>query len=184
MATSPTKAVVFPLPPPTTNTLTVQQRNQLLRKTKKLEQLLGAAPHLVDTSISEPSALAPSLAPRERRLTLPQAHATSSQKSIRGGSLQHQHSHQHPRERPSIPSLLLLPRIPATSPGLRWFLLPSRPRPLHLPPPQGRTSLATIPFSRRSPKPPRLPRLVHTLLNRPPSSTLGLRPSLHSFGLT
>lgn len=46
--------VVFPPPPPTTNALTTQQRNELLRKTKKLEQLLGAAPHLIDTSISEP----------------------------------------------------------------------------------------------------------------------------------
>jgi hypothetical protein len=46
--------VVFPPPPPTTNALSTQQRNQLLRKTKKLEQILGTAPHLIDASMSEP----------------------------------------------------------------------------------------------------------------------------------
>ncbi|KAF6742563.1 hypothetical protein DFP72DRAFT_1105697 [Ephemerocybe angulata] len=49
IATTQTK-VLFPAPPPTTNALTNQQRNQLLRKTKKLEQLLGATPHLLDSS--------------------------------------------------------------------------------------------------------------------------------------
>jgi hypothetical protein len=47
---SPTK-VVFPPPPPTTNSLTAPQRAQLLRKTRKLEKILGTAPHLVDTTV-------------------------------------------------------------------------------------------------------------------------------------
>ncbi|EAU86664.1 hypothetical protein CC1G_07322 [Coprinopsis cinerea okayama7 len=45
--------VVFPPPPPTTNSLTAQQRSQLLRKTKKIEQILGAAPHLLDTASTD-----------------------------------------------------------------------------------------------------------------------------------
>ncbi|KAJ3511248.1 hypothetical protein NLJ89_g4206 [Agrocybe chaxingu] len=40
--------VVFPAPPPTTNDLTAQQRALLVRKTKKIEQLLGSTPFLVD----------------------------------------------------------------------------------------------------------------------------------------
>ncbi|TFK19005.1 hypothetical protein FA15DRAFT_674828 [Coprinopsis marcescibilis] len=51
---SPTK-ILFPPPPPTTNSLTTQQRTQLVRKAKKLEQILGAAPHLLDISSSDTS---------------------------------------------------------------------------------------------------------------------------------
>jgi len=43
--------VVFPAPPPTTNELTPQQRAQLIRQAKKIEQLLGSTPYLVDTSV-------------------------------------------------------------------------------------------------------------------------------------
>ncbi|CAA7270412.1 unnamed protein product [Cyclocybe aegerita] len=57
---SPMK-VVFPAPPPTTNDLTAQQRALLVRKTKKIEQLLGSTPFLVDAigpiHISLPSTL-------------------------------------------------------------------------------------------------------------------------------
>jgi len=44
--------VVFPAPPPTTNELTPQQRAQLIRQAKKIEQLLGSTPYLVDTSVA------------------------------------------------------------------------------------------------------------------------------------
>jgi len=40
--------VTFPQPPPTSNTLTSHQRQQLLRSTRKLTKLLGSAPHLID----------------------------------------------------------------------------------------------------------------------------------------
>ncbi|KAF5313716.1 hypothetical protein D9611_010216 [Ephemerocybe angulata] len=59
IATTQTK-VLFPAPPPTTNALTNQQRNQLLRKTKKLEQLLGATPHLLDNSSPPGEPVSPS----------------------------------------------------------------------------------------------------------------------------
>ncbi|PPQ73994.1 hypothetical protein CVT24_012483 [Panaeolus cyanescens] len=41
--------VVFPTPPPTTNALTPQQRIQLVRKTRKIEQIFGTTPYLLDT---------------------------------------------------------------------------------------------------------------------------------------
>lgn len=41
-------AVTFPQPPPTSNTLSSNQRQQLLRSTRKLTKLLGSTPHLVD----------------------------------------------------------------------------------------------------------------------------------------
>jgi hypothetical protein len=40
--------ITFPQPPPTSNNLTSQQRQQLLRSTRKLTKLLGSAPHLTD----------------------------------------------------------------------------------------------------------------------------------------
>ncbi|KAJ7584244.1 hypothetical protein C8J56DRAFT_953035 [Mycena floridula] len=43
--------IVFPAPPPTTNSLTSTQRAQLLRTTKKLERLLGTAPHVLDLDL-------------------------------------------------------------------------------------------------------------------------------------
>jgi hypothetical protein len=43
--------VVFFAPPLTTNKLTAQQRTQLVRKARKIEQLLGSTPRLVDTSV-------------------------------------------------------------------------------------------------------------------------------------
>ncbi|EDR00510.1 uncharacterized protein LACBIDRAFT_313377 [Laccaria bicolor S238N-H82] len=51
MSLSSLTKVVFPPPPPTTNSLTAPQRAQLLRRTRKLEKILGTAPHLVDTSV-------------------------------------------------------------------------------------------------------------------------------------
>ncbi|KAF8900681.1 hypothetical protein CPB84DRAFT_1847145 [Gymnopilus junonius] len=44
--------VVFPPPPPTTNDLTAQQRTQLVRSSRKIEQILGTAPRFIDTSIA------------------------------------------------------------------------------------------------------------------------------------
>ncbi len=41
---------VFPVPPPTNNDLTLLQRTRLLRKAKKIEQLLGITPHLVENT--------------------------------------------------------------------------------------------------------------------------------------
>ncbi|KAF9007047.1 hypothetical protein BDQ17DRAFT_1423127 [Cyathus striatus] len=49
--------VVFPPPPPTVHALSPEQRSQLLRKTKKLGQLLGSSPHLLDEGI--PNVLGP-----------------------------------------------------------------------------------------------------------------------------
>lgn len=47
----PTK-IVYPVPPPTTNSLTAHQRAQLIRSTKKIGRILGSTPHLVDTGNS------------------------------------------------------------------------------------------------------------------------------------
>ncbi|KAJ6551125.1 hypothetical protein B0H19DRAFT_1263817 [Mycena capillaripes] len=52
----PTK-IAFPQPPPTTNSLTSQQRNQLLRRTQKLGRLLGTTPALIEESDEMPSML-------------------------------------------------------------------------------------------------------------------------------
>ncbi|KAK7049887.1 hypothetical protein VNI00_005317 [Paramarasmius palmivorus] len=52
MAVAPKVQVVFPAPPPTTNILSYQQRNQLMRTTKKLGRVLGYTPHLVDNRSS------------------------------------------------------------------------------------------------------------------------------------
>ncbi|KAK0199701.1 hypothetical protein DFS33DRAFT_184474 [Desarmillaria ectypa] len=43
-----TTKIVFPPPPPTTNCLSSLERSRLLRKTKKLERVLGSAPHFID----------------------------------------------------------------------------------------------------------------------------------------
>ncbi|KAK0475760.1 hypothetical protein IW261DRAFT_1492732 [Armillaria novae-zelandiae] len=43
-----TTKIVFPAPPPTTNCLSSVERSRLLRKTKKLERVLGSAPHFID----------------------------------------------------------------------------------------------------------------------------------------
>ncbi|KAF9044300.1 hypothetical protein BJ165DRAFT_1528857 [Panaeolus papilionaceus] len=43
--------VVFPTPPPTTNALTPEQRIQLVRKTRKIEQIFGTTPYLLDSPI-------------------------------------------------------------------------------------------------------------------------------------
>ncbi|KDR79368.1 hypothetical protein GALMADRAFT_1236393 [Galerina marginata CBS 339.88] len=62
--------IVFPPPPPTFNELSAQQRAQLVRKTRKIEQLLGTAPRLVDTSLqSSPIHLTFSYDSSHRRLT-------------------------------------------------------------------------------------------------------------------
>jgi len=42
--------VTYPPPPPTCNTLTSQERSQLLRSTKKLGKILGSTPHFIDGS--------------------------------------------------------------------------------------------------------------------------------------
>ncbi|KAJ7779155.1 hypothetical protein B0H16DRAFT_1501679 [Mycena metata] len=52
----PTK-IAFPCPPPTTNSLSQQQRSQLLRTTQKLGRLLGTTPALIEESDSMPSML-------------------------------------------------------------------------------------------------------------------------------
>ncbi|KAJ7722882.1 hypothetical protein DFH07DRAFT_284100 [Mycena maculata] len=52
----PTK-IAYPCPPPTTNSLTSQQRSQLLRTTQKLGRLLGTTPALIEESDSMPSML-------------------------------------------------------------------------------------------------------------------------------
>ncbi|CCM03444.1 uncharacterized protein FIBRA_05577 [Fibroporia radiculosa] len=41
----------FPPPPPTRNNLTAEQRAQLMRSNKKLGQVLGSTPHIVDFSL-------------------------------------------------------------------------------------------------------------------------------------
>ncbi|KAL0959017.1 hypothetical protein HGRIS_014329 [Hohenbuehelia grisea] len=51
--------VVFPAPPPTSNTLTLQQRAKLLRTTRKLGRILGSTPHLLDAADSRSAALLP-----------------------------------------------------------------------------------------------------------------------------
>ncbi|PPQ79451.1 hypothetical protein CVT25_002613 [Psilocybe cyanescens] len=63
--------VVFPAPPPTTNELTAQQRTHLVRKTRKIEQLLGTTPRLLDTSVRPASPIHVSFpyALPQRRLT-------------------------------------------------------------------------------------------------------------------
>ena len=51
--------VTFPQPPPTSNTLTSNQRQQLLRSTRKLTKLLGSTPYLVDYDSSFPGVYCP-----------------------------------------------------------------------------------------------------------------------------
>lgn len=51
--------ITFPQPPPTSNTLTSHQRQQLLRSTRKLTKLLGSAPHLIDHDNSSPGTYQP-----------------------------------------------------------------------------------------------------------------------------
>lgn len=51
--------VTFPQPPPTSNTLTSHQRQQLLRSTRKLTKLLGSAPYLLDYSGPSPGMFYP-----------------------------------------------------------------------------------------------------------------------------
>ncbi|KAJ7489112.1 hypothetical protein FB451DRAFT_1166828 [Mycena latifolia] len=47
--------IAYPSPPPTTNSLTSQQRSQLLRTTQKLGRLLGTTPALIEESDQMPS---------------------------------------------------------------------------------------------------------------------------------
>ncbi|KAK0451421.1 uncharacterized protein EV420DRAFT_716603 [Desarmillaria tabescens] len=47
-----TTKIVFPPPPPTTNCLSSLERSRLLRKTKKLERVLGSAPHFIDDPLA------------------------------------------------------------------------------------------------------------------------------------
>ncbi|KAF9465978.1 hypothetical protein BDZ94DRAFT_1252722 [Collybia nuda] len=81
--------IVYPVPPPTTNSLTAQQRMQLMRSTKKLGRILGTTPHLVDTSNS--SALGPMhiQLPFDsvERYTYPRASMDSISSSSSSGSL-------------------------------------------------------------------------------------------------
>jgi hypothetical protein len=44
--------VTYPPPPPTSNTLTLHERNQFVRSTKKIGTVLGSTPHMVDGSFS------------------------------------------------------------------------------------------------------------------------------------
>ncbi|KAF9477226.1 hypothetical protein BDN70DRAFT_995113 [Pholiota conissans] len=80
---------LFPVPPPTNNDLTSLQRAQLLRKAKKIEQLLGATPHLVDTSYSQspirislPQALSQRRSLHDRRSSLESSSSGSSSGSL------------------------------------------------------------------------------------------------------
>ncbi|KAJ7125525.1 hypothetical protein C8R43DRAFT_1240820 [Mycena crocata] len=66
MAYYPTK-ITSPSPPPTTNSLTSQQRSQLLRTTQKLGRLLGTTPALIEETDSMPSNLPLNL----QRLSVP-----------------------------------------------------------------------------------------------------------------
>ena len=50
---NPISKVVFPAPPPTFNRLSSQQRALLMRKAKKIEQVLGIPPRLVDVCHKE-----------------------------------------------------------------------------------------------------------------------------------
>ncbi|KIM38595.1 hypothetical protein M413DRAFT_447799 [Hebeloma cylindrosporum] len=65
--------VVFPAPPLTTNKLTAQQRTHLVRKARKIEQLLGSTPRLIDTSVRTlgPINVTLSPGPSQHRLTQP-----------------------------------------------------------------------------------------------------------------
>jgi len=44
----PFARVTYPPPPPTSNILTLQERNQFVRSTKKIGKVLGSTPHLFD----------------------------------------------------------------------------------------------------------------------------------------
>jgi len=44
--------VTYPPPPPTSNTLTLHERNQFVRSSKKIGKVLGSTPHLIDGSYS------------------------------------------------------------------------------------------------------------------------------------
>ncbi|KII85675.1 hypothetical protein PLICRDRAFT_178713 [Plicaturopsis crispa FD-325 SS-3] len=55
----------YPPPPPTSNSLTSHQRHHLLRTTKKLGQVLGSTPRLVDDSVEPPSSERQSSKPKQ-----------------------------------------------------------------------------------------------------------------------
>ncbi|RDB16451.1 hypothetical protein Hypma_002831 [Hypsizygus marmoreus] len=92
--------IVFPAPPPTRNSLTAQQRMQLMRSTKKLGRILGTTPHLIDTThadamgefhppdVSESDEnLTPSAAPLHIRLPLTAQDKRQSAKSYQRASM-------------------------------------------------------------------------------------------------
>ncbi|KAF8960824.1 hypothetical protein BDZ97DRAFT_1905782 [Flammula alnicola] len=115
--TTPTMKVVFPAPPPTTNELTPLQRTQLVRKTKKIEQLLGTTPHLIDMSIKPPGPIRISLPydTSRRRLTKTRrASIDSTTSSSSSGSL------SSPVQRSSSVSSSISPRrVKTDSPSSR-----------------------------------------------------------------
>ncbi|THV04017.1 hypothetical protein K435DRAFT_962139 [Dendrothele bispora CBS 962.96] len=55
--TTATSVVLYPTPPPTSNTLTSLQRSHLMRSTKKLERVLGYTPRFMDSMPPSPSYL-------------------------------------------------------------------------------------------------------------------------------
>ncbi|KAK0488031.1 hypothetical protein EDD18DRAFT_1110647 [Armillaria luteobubalina] len=94
-----TTKIVFPPPPPTTNCLSSLERSRLLRKTKKLERVLGSAPHFID----DPSVILdlPFVGDSE---SIPSRPSTSSRSSVDSSrSLYRVTSIDRPRSR-SMPS--------------------------------------------------------------------------------
>ncbi|KAL6303794.1 hypothetical protein BKA93DRAFT_786821 [Sparassis latifolia] len=58
--------ITFPPRPPTRNTLTSEQRTQLMRSSNKLEQVLGSTPHVLDFIYTHACTCSPENKPRRR----------------------------------------------------------------------------------------------------------------------
>ncbi|TFY51684.1 hypothetical protein EVJ58_g10438 [Rhodofomes roseus] len=89
--------VRFPPPPPTSNNLTPKQRTQLMRSSKKLSQVLGSTPHVLDWATS----LAPSHLDAQSRASHDQPHPPSAPLGHRR-SQSSPHANGAARERSSI----------------------------------------------------------------------------------
>ncbi|KJA22569.1 hypothetical protein HYPSUDRAFT_87395 [Hypholoma sublateritium FD-334 SS-4] len=141
---------VFPAPPPTNNDLTSLQRTQLVRKARKIEQLLGITPHLVESTTTD--ALDPihiSLPYRResfsgRRSSVESTVSSSTEESLKrstsiaSSSSRRRPTLQHSSSRTSLPNAFKSDKVPVLQLAMDS---------LTLNPPSNRLSVADSPSS-------------------------------------
>ncbi|GJE92395.1 hypothetical protein PsYK624_085490 [Phanerochaete sordida] len=110
-------AIVYPRPPPTYNTLSQAQRAQMLRSSKKLGQILGSTPHILDDTDALPAA------PPKRSTSLESMRSESAASTASSSSASSTHSGHSERawrarfpER--APPLLRIGKLSSAQPGL------------------------------------------------------------------